>query len=140
LIAGVGGIIVRLTLALGILSPLLGSDCFADDSALVVLTETDAQTTKNIAVGTLVEVRLGARLGTGYSWTLQTPVTLGFQLIGAPRISGATLPGGMQEQVFTFRASAPGRYPISFTYRQPWTAPGVPAKTLGFVVAVGATD
>jgi predicted secreted protein len=106
----------------------------------VALTEADAGTTREFPVDTTVEIRLRAQLGTGYSWQLITPDVDGFHSLGASSISPGAVPGGWQEQVFSFTALKPGRYRIAFAYRQPWTSLEQALRRVGFSVVVQASS
>ena len=101
-----------------------------------MLTEADAGTTREVPVNSTVEIRLRAQLGTGYSWQLVTPDEDGFHSVGASTISPGPLPGGWQEQIFSFTATKPGYYHLGFAYRQPWTAPEQALRRLGFNAVV----
>jgi predicted secreted protein len=115
------------------LAGLLGS---AYATSAVTLTEADAGVPREVGIGATVEIRLRAQLGTGYSWSLEAPNELGFHPVKAPSVSGGTLPGGWQDQIFTFSASEPGHYRISFAYRQPWTDSKTAQRRIYFDIIV----
>lgn len=105
-------------------------------SSSLILTEADARRTVEINVNAAIEIRLKAQLGTGYSWSLETPPKAGFHTVDAPTISNETIPGGWQYQIFAFVGSEPGRYPITFAYRQPWTDSKAEERRISFHIVV----
>ncbi len=102
-----------------------------DDQGVVVITEqNNGQTVAVSRKGSLM-VRLESQMGTGYGW--QTSKTDGrrLKLLGGPELenSSAALPGGVEHQVFRFKALRPGTSVLELAYRRPWDRKAKPAKT-----------
>jgi predicted secreted protein len=100
-----------------------------------VLTEDDSGQISYVAVGATFEIHLRSQLGTGYSWTPESPIESGLTLLGGPSSSAATSPGGWQFQTFTYSAVQSGHYHLVFAYRQPWATTVARRLTFELVVA-----
>jgi predicted secreted protein len=79
----------------------------------------------SVIKGALVEVKLMASFGSGFSWRLEPPVDGGaLQFIGTRNEDLSTTPagttGGPNLQIFSFQAVAEGTTTLVFNYVRPW--------------------
>jgi predicted secreted protein len=83
----------------------------------------DSGSVVEIGEGQAMEVRLEARLGTGYAWTVTRYDDSVLKLVGERTEADATGKlGGPEVQVFTFEASGPGHTNLVMRYARPWEA------------------
>ncbi len=88
-----------------------------------------------LPAGSALQIEFTATFGSGRSWVLE-PLAPGGPLIFAGthdehRNSGGA---GMDYQVFSFRAQAPGTATLVFDYRRPWMKNEPPRETRRIVI------
>lgn len=108
----------------------------AEKPAMIITGEqNDSQIT--VAAGTVFQVKLEARLSTGYGWELVQGATI-VSLTGKPSVltAGRDVTGALDYQVFTFRADKKGETVLSFRYRRPWMENEPPEKVFQLKVMV----
>lgn len=88
----------------------------------ITVTNRDHDTELHLQVGDELTVRLEAIPGTGYSWNISEGDEGMLSLIGDPVFerSGVQVLGGVEQQIFRFRATSPGTRRLEFEYRRPW--------------------
>ena len=105
----------------------------------VVLTDKDASTKLTVKEGATVQVKLRARGGTGFTWTLASNSD-GSVLKGGDKPTTERpkkpVPGGPAFMVFTFKAAAKGTSKLSLVYHRPFEKGKEPAKKFTVTVAV----
>lgn len=103
-----------------------------------IVTDEDNGKTVEIPAGELLAVKLKAQLGTGYSWTVVSE-NKGLVAKNGPtteRGSGEMVAGGVDFQVFTFKANAAGQESIVLQYKRPWEKDEKPEKEYTITVSV----
>ena len=103
----------------------------------MIITEEQNNARINIAKGMVFQVKLEARLSTGYSWELVSGAT-NVSLTDRPAVKTEEKDktGGIDWQVFTFRADSAGETLLLFQYRRPWVDNEVPEKYFRLKVVV----
>jgi predicted secreted protein len=96
------------------------------------LTEAQNGTTRRVAVGSQVEIRLRAQPGTGFSW-IARPGTPAVTPAAGASVANA-IPGGFEIQAFRFQPTRAGRYSLVFSYDQPWRGGMKGARVVRFVI------
>lgn len=91
-----------------------------------------------LAPGQTLRVHLPASPATGFSWTLEDPLSSVLRLNGDPGFAPTTAnkPGASAMQTWHFRAESPGRTALRFAYRRPWETTAAPAKTMVYDLIV----
>jgi inhibitor of cysteine peptidase len=104
----------------------------------VTVTEKDQGHTVQVGRGDTLIVRLAAQLGTGYGWHVSKNDARILQSLGEPSLErqGEGKPGGVETQVFRFRAAASGKSALTLAYSRPWEKDRPPTKTYGITVEV----
>lgn len=107
------------------------------EKPFMVITDADNGKAKNIPKGAEFWVKLQAQLGTGYSWKV-TSSESDFQQLGEPVIenTGKSIPGGVEMQVFKFKASKISDSNLNLEYIQPWEKNFKPAKSFTVKIKV----
>jgi inhibitor of cysteine peptidase len=104
----------------------------------MTLTEKDNGTQVQVPHGDIVTVRLEAIPGTGYSWqiTENNPVLL--KPLGKPEFeeSKSKLIGGVEHQVFRFKAVSPGTDILKLLYYREWEKGKAPAKSYQVTIEI----
>jgi predicted secreted protein len=112
-------------LALTIIFLVLGAASLAAAAPATTVTRADSGKEIVLGVGDILQVKLPARGGTGYQWSLTAP--------GAPYLKlssqtsenvGAVRPGSPQLQIWRFQAVQPGSTVIRLAYFRPWEGVG----------------
>ncbi|MEG3179401.1 protease inhibitor I42 family protein [Sphingomonas sp. LT1P40] len=108
----------------------------ATEASVVKLTEAEAGRVIDAARGDVVEVRLVAQLGTGYSWRRADDAPL-------PSLEASTGPGdggqdvgGQDIQRFRLSATTTGEHVLRFVYEQPFAGGTKNARTIRFTLRV----
>ena len=105
----------------------------------VAIGEEDAGRQIAIDEGQVLTVSLPAQPGTGYSWQVATlDEDAGLVAIGKPQFKkvGKVLPGGIEQQVFRFRATDAGAVHLELQYKRPWEKDSPPAKVYSVDVEI----
>jgi len=79
--------------------------------------------TKTVRPGDVVEIRLPAIPGTGYSWQIEAPDPTVLSLVGKHfenKSNDAPRAGAPVDQVITLKAVGEGQAEIRLSYRRPW--------------------
>ena len=127
---------------LGILALLflLDTESMLGNEKTIRVTIQQNGTTIAIEKGDLLEVRLPATLGTGYSWHV---IQAGGPLLslhekseGKKRDGEAPKAGGAEDQVFQFDAKSKGTAKLELQYARSWEKQTPPAKTFSLTVTV----
>lgn len=104
--------------------------------AILVLTEADSGQARSIPHDGTIEVRLSARLGTGFGW--RRIDTAPIESIGEPTTRPASgEPGAPETQVFRLRAATRGRHELRYVYEQPFVGGEKNARSARFTIQVG---
>jgi predicted secreted protein len=96
-------------------------------AAETTITVTKAQEGREIAlkVGSLLQIELPGRGGTGYLWSVQETGAPCLRLLDqATRQLKEGLPGGPVLQIWRFKAEKPGATEIHLAYYRPWEGVG----------------
>jgi predicted secreted protein len=106
-------------------APIVG----ADPSVMIVTLSDDGRDVI-LKTGRSLIVRLEAIPGTGYGWQIVRNGEPQLQLEGAPRFEPRSNveAGGVEDEVFRFRAQATGVAELECVYRRPWEKQGPGAK------------
>ena len=109
--------------------------CGERPSMIITGQQNDSQI--KIAKGALFQVKLEARLSTGYGWELVSGATI-VTLTGKPGVKTEERDktGGIDYEIFTFRADSPGETLLTFHYRRPWVENEKPDKIFAVKVVV----
>lgn len=112
-----------------------GAGANAPAPAAVTLTEADAGSTRTVARGSPIELRLPAQLGTGYSW--RRTDTTAIASMGEPVTETASRqPGAAETQLFRLRAGTAGTHTLRFVYEQPFAGGEKNARSVEFTLDV----
>jgi inhibitor of cysteine peptidase len=105
----------------------------------VTVTERENNSDLRLQVGDELIVRLEANPGSGYSWSVVGEEGGVLNLAGEPTFekSGERRLGGVEQQVFTFRAQSAGMRMLRLEYRRPWEKQAPAAKTFSIHVIAG---
>ncbi|MDQ3472604.1 MAG: protease inhibitor I42 family protein [Acidobacteriota bacterium] len=81
-------------------------------------------------------IKLKAQLGTGYGW--QVVKSKQFKSLGNPELESPSKgsPGGIERQVFQFKALTSGLLELELHYLRPWEKGAKPLKTYRLLVQV----
>jgi predicted secreted protein len=114
----------------------LPADTVSGSPRSVVVTE--AQNGHDVQIGTndVLIVRLQAQASTGYSWAVMTVPSFLRLSQEHTELTGRTIPGGPEVQLFTFKPIGSGNAPLSFAYRRPWEKGQPPTRTYNMKVSV----
>jgi predicted secreted protein len=104
----------------------------------VIVTMPDNEREVTLQSGGSMIVRLEAIPGTGYGWQLVRNGSPQLQLEGPARFEPRSNveAGGVEDEVFRFRAQMTGIAEIEFHYRRPWDKQGPAAKTFTIRIIV----
>jgi predicted secreted protein len=123
-----------------------GPDAMAFDAASTAPTVVVDGMTAHKAhapVGARIEVTFQAQFGAGFRWVLSSepaPLTL-LEESSKPlpqEKPGTT--GGPEQQIFAFRADAPGKAVLVFDYRRPWLKDQPARKTRRIKIEIAPSD
>src|SRR5438132_43827 len=107
-------------LALGIITQSTMSAAHQKNPATVVATESDTGSRLQGTVGSLIIVKLPARLGTGYSWRI-VESGKGLRFLSQSQQSDKKQHVGKSDiQIFRFRAYERGDFHLTFYYTRSW--------------------
>ncbi len=95
-------------------------------------------TTIEVQTGQEFSIRLDSNITTGYSWQLGAPLDgKVLVLVGSQYVEPKTdAVGAGGQEVWTFKAVAPGKTTIALNYLRPWEKDVAPAQTAAFAVTV----
>jgi inhibitor of cysteine peptidase len=114
-----------------------GTSDFPDE---VQITETDADSTLQLALGGQLIVALASNPTTGFSWSAGETSDAALVLQGEPRYAppGSTtaVVGAGGTEIFTFRAEMPGRANLVLEYRRPFEPDAAPEQTFRVTVEI----
>jgi predicted secreted protein len=105
---------------------------------VMIVTTPDNGREVTLQSGGSISVRLEAIPGTGYGWQLVRNGSPQLQLEGPARFEPRSNveAGGVEDEVFRFRAQMTGIAEIEFHYRRPWDKQGPAAKTFTIRIIV----
>ncbi len=114
---------------------LIIAGCAEKPSMIVTAQQNDSQI--KIAKGAVFQVKLESRLSTGYGWELVSGTTI-VTLRGKPDVvtEEKDKTGGIDYEIFNFRADSPGETILVFNYRRPWIENEKPEKIFTVKVTV----
>lgn len=119
----------------GAAEPMAGPE--SREGALTTPEAAPERTERKAAVGDIVEIRLPALVGAGFSWQ-PGPLPAGIEPVDSRVESrGGAADGAVDIQIFRFRAVAPGRAAIRFDYRRPWLRDQPSVRSVTRIVQVG---
>jgi inhibitor of cysteine peptidase len=120
-----------------IAQPVGGATALAQTEECASLV-TDADEPIVASPGETFAIGLEARPGTGYSWTISAEPDEAIAIAQGDQVVPAqtSIPGGLQEQCFTFQAVGLGHTTVVFAYARPFDAQAEPAQTTEFIVIV----
>ena len=129
---------IGMVVALGLVT-MIGSGDGDDDSDKVQVDASYNGEEVTLDVEDLLVVTLDANATTGFSWNLsaisdQDVIEKVSDEYIAPEQTGMVGVGG--QEVWKFRAMAPGTAEITMVYIQPWVQPPDPAGTFSIIVVV----
>jgi inhibitor of cysteine peptidase len=104
----------------------------------VALTEQDNNREINLGKGATLTIRLEAQLGTGYSWQTAKYEAEVLKPVGKPAIekSETKKVGGVEHQIFRFRALKAGSSVLELHYVRPWQKDVPPLRIFRVTVQV----
>jgi inhibitor of cysteine peptidase len=102
---------------------------------VVAITESQNGATTTISKDQILEIRLPAQAGTGYSWTLAANPTAPLKLARSDTTS-ADRPGAPQTQIFMLQPTNTGAGDLVINYSRPWEKDKPPARTFTLHVVV----
>jgi inhibitor of cysteine peptidase len=102
---------------------------------VIAIAESQNGTTATIGKDQILEIRLPAQAGTGYSWTLAANPTAPLKLARSDMTS-ADRPGGPQTQFFLLQPTNSGAGDVVINYSRPWEKDKPPARTFVLHVVV----
>ena len=110
---------------------------FACSTPSFIITEGDTGKKMDVYKDSVFAVKLEAQLGTGYSWKVESGGA-DFEQIGKPDVitSGQKKTGGIDIQVFTFKAIKAGQCELKFVYVEPWKKDSKPKKSFNILINV----
>jgi inhibitor of cysteine peptidase len=102
----------------------------------VTVAETDKEKTVKLAKGDTLELKLGMRSGTGFTWVVGKGDDAKLKPLGKPVTEkpNKPVPGGPVTQVFRFEAAAEGKARLEMWYKRPFEKEKEPARK--FIVSV----
>jgi inhibitor of cysteine peptidase len=111
------------------------TDVVGAQPRVVAIAEAQNGTTTTIGKDQILEIRLPAQAGTGYSWTFAANPTAPLKLVRSDTTS-ADRPGGPQTQFFLLQPTNTGAGDVVINYGRPWEKDKPPARTLVLHVVV----
>jgi predicted secreted protein len=102
---------------------------------VVSIAEGQNGTTTTISKDQILQIRLPAQAGTGYSWTLAADPTALLKLARSDTTS-ADRPGGPQTQFFVLQPTNTGAGDVVINYSRPWEKDNPPVRTFVLHVVV----
>ncbi len=103
----------------------------------VVVTDADSGKRIGTARGNILIVRLEGQPGTGYGWQIVRNDTIKLKPLGEPVLeAGQGLAGGVEHQLFSFKAQRAGTIVLELQYVRPWEKDVPPAKTYQIKVKI----
>ncbi len=112
-----------------------GADVARAQPRVVAIAESQNGTTTTIGKDQIIEIRLPAQAGTGYSWTLAPNPTAPLKLARSDTTS-ADRPGGPQTQFFLLQPTNTGAGDVVINYSRPWEKDKPAARTFVLHVVV----
>jgi predicted secreted protein len=104
---------------------------------MMTVSEEDNGRLVGIGLHDRLVVRLGAQLGTGFSWAPAPPESGNLRLVDQrAEVRPQAAPGASEIQVFTFEPVALGSAQLRFVYRQPWSGGEDAARRFSLDVSV----
>jgi inhibitor of cysteine peptidase len=117
-----------LVIAIGLF--VMGNACtVVEGQETLIVDESRPQQQVAIREGSTLKVILNGRPGTGYSWQLADFDKSRLQLVERTSRGSGDLPGGVEQQIFAFRAVDSGATSLTFNYQRSWEKNTPPAKT-----------
>ena len=109
-----------------------------DDRKDVILTEENNGQTVDVETEGTIVVRLKSQMGTGYGWQISKADDKRVKLVGEPELENAEdrKSGGVEHQVFRFKAISRGTSELELVYIRPWEKTAKPSKTFRLKVRV----
>ncbi|MGH7179029.1 MAG: protease inhibitor I42 family protein [Tepidisphaeraceae bacterium] len=110
----------------------------AASKVIAVAGEQNATDSVTLSIGQFSRVRLQQQTGTGYSWSLASPIdpAAPVKLEATWTDSDKSTPGALATQVFDIRALDMGQTTVRFVYTRPWETNTPPARTFTLNVTV----
>jgi inhibitor of cysteine peptidase len=107
-------------------------------SKLVTVTEKDKDAKVKLAKGDTLEIKLGMRSGTGFTWVVGKGDDAKLKPLGKPTTEKPEkpLPGGPVTQVFLFEAVAAGKVRLEMWYKRPFEKEKQPARKFDVSVTI----
>jgi inhibitor of cysteine peptidase len=104
-----------------------------------ILTDKDTGGSVKLARGAMLEVKLPATAGTGFTWQIVKNNPEQLVLQGKSQIirPDKKVVGGKQTQVFRFKAEGIGTSDLEIVYRRPFEKGKAPAKMFSVTVTIG---
>jgi len=104
----------------------------------ITLTEQDHGREVPLTIGGILTLKLECVPGTGYSWDIVRNNRYLLELQGEPQFESTrrgVLVGGVEHQIFRFRALAAGRDILELNYKRKWEK-DAPVKTYGVTILI----
>jgi inhibitor of cysteine peptidase len=111
------------------------ADVARAQARVVAIAEGQNGTTSTIGKDQILEIRLPAQAGTGYSWALAASPTAPLKLARSD-ITSADRPGGPQTQFFVLQPTNTGTGDVVINYSRPWEKDKPPARMFVLHVVV----
>jgi predicted secreted protein len=115
-----------------------GQSPMINPSHNMTLTEKDNGTQVQVSNGDIVTLRLEAIPGTGYSWQIAENKPDLLKPLGKPEYeeSKSKLIGGVEHQIFRFKAVSPGTVILKLLYFREWEKGKAPEKSYQVTVEI----
>jgi predicted secreted protein len=119
------------------LSPAPGPSGAPTARSLTVTQKQDGQEVV-LGSGEMLVLRLEAIPGTGYGWQIAMDASPQLVAVGGPVFepTGTAEAGGVENEVFQFRAQTPGSSHLMLEYRRPWEKRAASTRTFQVRVIV----
>ena len=127
------GLVLLIVVVLGL--TFARTDVVGAQPRVVEIAEGQNGTTTTIGKDQIIEIRLPAQAGTGYSWTLAAHPTAPLKLARSDTTS-ADRPGGPQTQFFLLQPTNTGAGDVVINYSRPWEKDKPSARTFVLHVVV----
>ncbi len=104
----------------------------------ITLTEKDNESQVQVSRGSTVTLRLESIPGTGYSWYIEQNNPDLLEPLGKPEFeeSKSKLLGGVEYQIFRFKAQSPGTNILKLLYIRKWEKEKPPEKVYRITVEI----
>jgi predicted secreted protein len=127
------GFVLLMVAALGL--TFASADVTCAQPRVVAIAEGQNGTTTTIGKDQILEIRLPAQAGTGYSWTLAANPTAPLKLSRSDTTS-TDRPGGPQTHFFLLQPTNAGAGDVVINYSRPWEKEKPAARTFVLHVVV----